>query len=68
MIRVGTGLGRYFPRRIPIQLILIHQHTHQLCHSYRRMGVVELEYCLFIEFADIVMGAHIPLHCCLHAC
>ncbi len=68
MVGISTRLCGHFPCCIPVQSMLIHQHTHQLCHCYCRMGIVQLERCLLIELADICMRTHIALHCCLHAC
>ena len=52
----------------PGQIIIIHQHTHQLCDSYSRMGIVQLEGNLLIEFMDIVMLSHVLLYSFLYGC
>ena len=42
--------------------MLIHQHAHQFRHRHRRMGIIELEGCFFMELPDIVMLPHILCH------
>lgn len=56
VVGVSTGLGGDLPRFLPGQIIIIHQHTHQLCDRYGRMGVVQLEGNLLIELMDIIMA------------
>ena len=68
VVGVSTGLGGDLPRFLPGQIIIIHQHTHQLCDSYGRMGIVQLEGNLLIELMDIVMLSHVLLNCFLYGC
>ena len=68
VIGVSAGLGGDLPRFLPGQIIIIHQHTHQLCNRYRRMGIVQLERNLLIELMDIVMLSHVLLYSFLYGC
>ena len=66
MVGVSAGLGGDLPCFFPGQIIIIHQHTHQLCDCYSRMGIVQLERNLLIEFMDIVMLSHVLLYSFLY--
>ena len=68
MVGVSAGLGGDLPCFFPGQIIIIHQHTHQLCDCYSRMGIVQLERNLLIEFMDIVMLSHVLLYSFLYGC
>ena len=68
VVRISTGLRRYLPCLIPAKSFLIQKDTHQLCDCYSRMGVVQLECCLLIEFTDIFMALLIFFNCCLYTC
>ena len=68
VVGVSTGLGGDLPRFLPGQIIIIHQHTHQFCDRYGRMGIVQLEGNLLIELMDIVMLSHVLLYCFLYGC
>ena len=66
MVGVSTGLGGDLPCFLPGQIVVIHQHTHQFCNGYSRMGIVQLERNLLIEFMDIVMLSHVLLYSFLY--
>ena len=67
MVGVSAGLRRDLPCLVPAQVFLIQEDPHQLGHSHRRVGVVHMEGCLLIEFADIVMLFFIFFHSPLYA-
>ena len=62
MVGISTGFGCHSPGFIPGEIIIIHKDTHEFRNSYRRMGIIELERHLLVEFADIVMLSHIFFH------
>ncbi len=68
MVCIGTGLCGHFPRLIPGQVMLIHQHPHQFRDRHGRMRIIELESYLFMELPDIVMLPHILRHRFLYGC
>ena len=67
VIRVGAGLRGHLPGLIPLQAFLIDQDAHQLGYRHSRMGIVQLEDGLLIEFTDIAVGSLIAVDGCLYA-
>ncbi len=67
MVGISTSLCGYLPCLIPLQMLLVKKNTHQLCHSDCRMGIVKLERCFLIKFADILMGLLILRNSSLNA-
>ena len=66
MIGISTGFGCNLPCLIPGKIIFIHEDSHQFSHSYRRMGVIQLESHFLMEFANVIMLTHILGNCLLN--
>ncbi len=69
MVGVSAGLDGDVPSLIPLQVVVVHEDTHQLGHSHSRVGVVHLESHLLIEMVNVaVVTLHILLHCGVYRC
>ena len=68
VVGVCAASGYDGPCVIPFQVIIIYKDTHQLRYSYRRMGIVELEYSALGQLVNIVMGCHKTLYNLLQGC
>ena len=58
----------HFLYEAAVDLLHIHQKTHQFCNCYCRMRVVHLEDHFLMQTADIVVGAFVFLNCLLKTC
>ena len=66
VVRVGDGVGRDVPCRVPVEPRVVHQDAHELGNDERGMGVVDLDDVLFMEVrrraVDLDVLAHDGLH------
>ena len=59
MVRIGTGFGHDLPGLVPLQFLFIQKQTHQLGHGQRRMCIIHMEDCFFIQLPDILVSAFV---------
>ena len=59
VVGVGKGIGHDVPRLIPAVAAVIEQNAHQLRHSERRVGVVDVDGDLLVQVIERAVNAHV---------
>ena len=66
VVRVGDGMGRDVPRRVPVKPRVVHQDAHELWNDERGMRVVDLDDVLFVEVHRCSVKLNVLAHDGLH--